>query len=212
MRKPFPDGGGDSFPDARDLPPMSRIRYSNGVPYLPDASEAQLPEAPEPHRPWRAGLIFALVFVILQTLWGQAKDSALERLWIDTATVRTAVALINLVSPETHATAHGSRIKAPGGCLNVLNGCEGTDILFLLAAVFLAFPMPWRSRLAGLGLGVVLVFVLNEARILALFYAYRSDRALFDLLHTIVAPIVLIAAAATYFHAWTYWQRLAEAA
>ena len=191
---------------------MSRIRYSNGVPYLPDASEPVAAEAPEPHRPWRAGLVFLLAFLALQTLWGQAKGSALERLWIDSATVKTAVALINLVSPDTHALAQGSRIKAPGGGINVLNGCEGTDVLFLLAAAFLAFPMPWRSRLAGLGLGFVLVFVLNEVRILALFYSFRNDRALFDLLHSLVAPIVLVAAAAAYFYAWAHPERLAEAA
>lgn len=158
------------------------------------------------------GLAFVLAFLVLQTLWSQARDTALERLWIDTATVKIAVALIGLVSPEIRATAQGSRIKAPGGGINVLNGCEGTDILFLLAAAFFAFPMPWRRRLAGLGFGVVLVFLLNEARILALFYAYRGDRVLFDLLHSLVAPIVLIAFAAAYFYAWVDQERLAEAA
>ncbi len=191
---------------------MNRIRYSNDVPYLPDASEAPPLEATAARHPWRAGLVFVLAFLILQTLWSQARDTALERLWIDTATVKTAVALIDFVSPEVQASAQGSRIKAPGGGINVLNGCEGTDILFLLTAVFLAFSMPWHRRLAGLGLGLVLVFLLNEARILALFYAYRSDRALFDLLHSLVAPIVLIAFAAAYFYAWTYRERLAEAA
>jgi exosortase family protein XrtM len=191
---------------------MNRILYSNGVPYLSDASQAPPPEAAAARHPWRAGLAFVLAFLVLQILWSQAKDTALERLWIDTATVKTAVALIGFVAPELQPTAQGSRIKAPGGGINVLNGCEGTDILFLLAAAFLAFPMPWRRRLAGLGLGLVLVFLLNQARILALFYAYRSDRALFDLLHGIVAPIVLIAFAAAYFYAWVYQERLAEAA
>jgi len=190
---------------------MNRIRYSNDIPYLPDASEAPPPEAAVARHPWRAGLVFVLAFLFLQTLWSQARDTALERLWIDTATVKTAVALIDFVSPEVQASAQGSRIKAPGGGINVLNGCEGTDILFLLTAAFLAFPMPWHRRLAGLGLGLVLVFLLNEARILALFYAYRSDRALFDLLHSLVAPIALIVAAAAYFYAWTYRERLAEA-
>lgn len=194
-----------------DLSPMSRVRYSNGIAYLPDASEPTAAEAPEPRRPWLTGLVFVLAFLALQTLWGHAKGSALERLWIDTATVKTAVALIDLFSPEVQASAQGSRIKAPGGGINVLNGCEGTDVLFLLAAAFVAFPMPWRSRLAGLGIGLVLVFVLNEVRILALFHAFRSDRALFDLLHGLVAPIVLIAAAAAYFYAWAYRERLAEA-
>jgi hypothetical protein len=45
-------------------------------------------------------------------------------------------------------------------------------------------PVPTRRRLAGLELGFVLL--LNEARIVALFYAYRSDRALFVLVHSLV--------------------------
>ncbi len=188
---------------------MRHLRYSNGVAYLSDSCE---PLAPATHAPWHAMLIFVLVFVILQGLWGQAKGSAMERLWIDTATVNTAVALITLLSPETRAVAQGSRIKAPGGGINILNGCEGTDVLFLLTSAFLAIPLPWRRRLTGLGLGIVLVFVLNEIRILALFYSFRSDRALFDLLHGLVSPIVLITVAATYFHAWTYRKRRADAA
>lgn len=185
------------------------MHESRDKPVIRDADGTTIRAA---RRPWVAGLVFVLVFLAQQALWSQAKGTALERLWIDTATVKSAVALIDLISPDIQAVAHGSRIKAPGGGINVLNGCEGTDILFLLAAAFLAFPMPWRSRLAGLGLGLALVYLLNEARILALFYAYRSDRALFDLLHTVVAPIALIAAAAAYFHAWTYRQRRAEAA
>lgn len=191
---------------------MSRVRFSNGVSHVADANGDTPQEVGGPPGSLRSGLVFVLIFLALHGLWDQARDTAVERLWIETATVKSAVALLNLISPEVQAVAQGSRIKAPGGGINVLNGCEGTDILFLLTAAFLAFRMPWRKRLAGLGLGVVLVQLLNQMRILALFHAYRDDRELFDLLHTVVAPLVLLAVAAAYFHAWTYRAGPAETA
>jgi exosortase/archaeosortase family protein len=62
--------------------------------------------------------------------------------------------------------------------------------------------MPRRLRTIGLGLGLMLAFALNQARIIALFHAFRIDRAWFDLLHTSVTPVLLIVTVALYFHAW----------
>lgn len=119
---------------------------------------------------------------------------------IHEATVKPAVALLGLISPGLGASAAGASIKAPGGGLNILNGCEGTEVMFLLAAAFMALRLRWRARLKGLALGMLLVFALNQARILALFYAYRHDRAVFDLLHTLVLPALLIALTTLYVH------------
>jgi exosortase/archaeosortase family protein len=151
--------------------------------------------------------IFLLTFAILQGLYGLAAGGAVERFFVETIGSRPAVALIHLLTPEINATAKGARILAPGGGINIRSGCEGSEILFLLLAVFLSVAMPWRSRLTGIALGVGLVIVLNQCRILALFYAYRADRAFFDLLHTIVAPVVLIAATGLFFHAWLQFSR-----
>jgi len=62
--------------------------------------------------------------------------------------------------------------------------------------------MPWRRRLIGLGLGILLVFGLNQIRLVALFYAFRADPSLFDLLHGILAPIALVIAVALYVMYW----------
>ncbi|MBK8118765.1 MAG: archaeosortase/exosortase family protein [Sulfuritalea sp.] len=153
-------------------------------------------------RPVLRGLIFLVVFTSLQALWGQARGTAVERLLIQHATVGSAVALIGLMTPQIRAHADGTRIRAAGGGLNILNGCEGVEVLFLLAAAFAAAPLPARRRWLGLASGIVFVFALNQARILALFYAYRSDRSLFDLLHGTAAPVILIALTAMFFLAW----------
>jgi exosortase/archaeosortase family protein len=120
---------------------------------------------------------------------------------IEDVTVRPAVTLVNLLTPTVSARAAGPTMRAQGGSLKIINGCDGTEALFLLSAAFLVAPLPWRYRVRGLLLGVPVVFVVNELRIIALFYANRADRSLFDLLHGTVTPIAVILLVAGYFYA-----------
>lgn len=179
---------------------MDLPRSATGVPYMPDGY------APggKPERPWPAWLrmaIFVLAYLGLQGLYAQAAGTAVERFFLVDAGSRPAAVLIDAMHPGIGVRAQDTRIVAPGGGINIGNGCEGTDIYFLLAAAFIAAPLGWRRRMAGLGLGLLLAFALNQARIVALFHAFRSDRALFELLHTTIAPVLLVAAIGLYFHA-----------
>ncbi|EHR69820.1 Transmembrane exosortase (Exosortase_EpsH) [Burkholderiales bacterium JOSHI_001] len=156
-------------------------------------------------RPARWGLrvlAFLVLFLALQAGYSSGRGGALERLVIDQATVRTAAALIDTLSPELQVRADGPRLRASGGGLNVLNGCEGTDVAFLLVAAMVVAPLSWRRRGAGLALGLPLVFALNQLRVLALFYAFRSDRTWFDLLHGAVGPLLLVLAVGLFFIVW----------
>lgn len=47
--------------------------------------------------------------------------------------------------------------------------------------------------------------LVNQARVLALFYAWRHDRGWFDALHGTLLPLMMVAAAAAIFMAWTTW-------
>jgi exosortase/archaeosortase family protein len=147
---------------------------------------------------------FLAVFALLHALWTWGRGGWLERLWIEDMTVRSAIAVLGVFSPSINATASGSRIVAAGGGLNILQGCEGVEVVFMLMAAFVAFPAPLRVRLLGIGAGVVFVFVLNQVRILALFYAFRNDRQIFDFLHTTGAPLVLVALTGLYFQVWVW--------
>lgn len=152
-------------------------------------------------------LVFLAVFVGLQWGWESAHDTALERLVIDRVTVQPSAWLASLITPDIQPYAQGSRLKAQGGGINILNGCEGTDVLFLLIAAFVVAPLFLRPRLIGLLLGVVLVYLLNQARILALFYAWRADRGLFEIMHGYLGPLILVALVAIYFHLWLQLHR-----
>jgi exosortase/archaeosortase family protein len=159
-----------------------------------------LPFKPRHARPLLAPLgMFLLCFFALQFGWNQARGTRLEHWVIDCATVRTSAALIELLTPQAAAKASGASIVAPGGGINVRNGCEGTEVLFLLLAALLAYPGSWRLRVAGALAGTVYVFLINQLRLLALFYCFRNDPALFDSLHGAIAPLVLIACTLALF-------------
>jgi exosortase/archaeosortase family protein len=152
---------------------------------------------------WRC-VVFALTFAILQLSWQGLRETALGRVLVEQVTVGSAVALVNTFTPSVQARADGPTVRAGSGGLNIVNGCDGTETLFLLAAAFVVAPLPWRRRLGGFLLGLPVVFVVNELRILALFYANRDDAALFDLLHATVTPIAVVLLVAGYFYAWLF--------
>ena len=154
---------------------------------------------------WQALAVFLLSFFALQLAWNHAHGTRLEHWIIDCATVRTSVALINRLTPQAAAVARGPSILAPDGGINVRNGCEGTEILFLLMAALVAYPFSWRMRLAGMAAGAVYVFLINQVRLLALFYSLRNDRTLFDQLHGTVAPLLLILCTLIFFVALRNW-------
>lgn len=148
---------------------------------------------------WVMVVLFLVVVTLLQWGWSEARGTAVERAVIDKATVGTAVAIINNWTPQVQAHASGSRIRAPGGGINVLNGCEGTEVLFLFLAALMAYPLSWRTRIGGIVVGTAFVFVANQVRLITLFYSYQSDRELFDQLHGLVMPLTLIVATLALF-------------
>lgn len=143
--------------------------------------------------PWRMAVVFLGVVFALQWGWSELRGSSLERWVIHDLTVGTAVWALNWVNPELGAWGEGPRIRAAGGGLNILNGCEGTEVLFLLVAALLVSSLPWRWRLAAMLVGAAWVFAWNQLRLFVLFHAHRTDRSWFDLLHGLIAPAVLIA-------------------
>ncbi|MDP2030719.1 MAG: archaeosortase/exosortase family protein [Thiobacillus sp.] len=161
--------------------------------------EAESRAAAQRRQPLRVLLIFLAVFFALQYAWEMSRDSWVERLFIDELTVRPAAWMIDLLWPAFQVHAEGHRLAAAAGRLNILNGCEGMETLFLLAAAFIAYPFGWRTRVLGLGVGTVLVFALNQARIIVLWHAFLHDRTWFGVLHGTVLPVLLVASCLIFF-------------
>jgi exosortase/archaeosortase family protein len=151
---------------------------------------------------WVSASLFLAVFFILQMSYDACRGTSYEHFILGDMTVVPTAGVINILTPDVGVKAIGNQLKAPGGGITVLKGCEGTEVMFMLVAAFSAVVMPWRRRLAGLGIGILMVFCLNQIRLVAQFYACRSDHSLFDLLHGTVAPIVLVIIVGLYALYW----------
>jgi len=165
-------------------------------------------EAERAGRPlWRVLGTFLLCFFLLQLLWDHARGAPLERWFIDRATAGTSAALINLFTPQEVAVARGSSIVGRDGAINIRRGCEGVEALFLLIAACAAYPFAVPLRLAGIAAGSLLVFVVNQARLLTLYYSVRQAPALFDSVHGLIAPLLLIICTVGFFIMMLEWDR-----
>ena len=155
----------------------------------------------------RRSVVFLVLFAGLQLGWQFSSATAFHDFIVHDCTVRATAGLVNLLTPSVGARAVKSTVAAAGGGLNIINGCDGTEVLFLLWAALLVVPVPWKQRLIGFVVGTAVVYVVNQARILTLFYAYRKDMPLFDLLHGTVTPIAVVLLVCAYFYGWlTYSQ------
>ena len=154
----------------------------------------------------RRVLGFALCFTLLQLTWQAASDGAAGDVVTYHASAVPAAAAINLITPGIGAYAFYDRVWAPGGGIRILNGCEGVEILFLLVAALAVTPVSARRRLVGLLIGIAFVFVLNQVRLVTLFYAFRESPGLFNTLHSLVMPILMVIGVLCYFQLWFAWR------
>jgi exosortase/archaeosortase family protein len=147
--------------------------------------------------------IFVAVFIALQSGWEASRGTALERLLIDKVTVIPAARTIDSLWPNDGVRAHANSLVSTTGRINVLNGCEGLELVFLLIAAFAAYPLPWRRRILGMAMGIAVAYIANQGRLVALWYAYVHDRQLFGVLHGTLTPLILVGFCLLFFMIFT---------
>jgi exosortase family protein XrtM len=155
--------------------------------------------------PWKRLLLFVLLFTAMYAALSRAWSEGLSHWVIDVATVRPAAWIARNLAGNPAIVAAGSQLRSPQASINVLYGCEGTDVLMLLAAALLVAPVAWRDRMLGLAAGTVFVFAVNQLRVLALFFSIWLRPTWFGPLHGLVAPLTVVVLVAAFFLAWLRW-------
>ena len=164
------------------------------------------------HLSWKRLLAFLLLIGAFYLALAQAWSQGLSHWVIDVLTVEPAACFARQVFADPAIVAQGARLGSPQASLNVLFGCEGSDVLMILAAALLASPVRWADRLAGLVAGTAFVFIVNQVRLLALLGAVRSRRDWFGPLHGLVTPLVLVVLVGAFFLLWLRWTQRSAAA
>lgn len=162
----------------------------------------------------RNPFLFAAVFLVLFGLQSLAYNSSrgtmVERWLVDELTVKPSAYLLNsllplISSPPTEVVrAVGHQLISASVHVTVLNGCEGTESMFLLIAAVLAFAAPWRYKLAGVVSGILFIFALNQVRIAGLFMALKYNRDWFQWIHAYIGPTLIILLSCLFFLGWIH--------
>lgn len=146
-------------------------------------------------------LIFAVSFVVLHRAYITVRERTNNALSRQLNAVVTA-AIINTVTPSEAASVEGTSLKGRGVTVDIVKGCEGFEIMLLLVAALLAYPMAWKRRLPGMLAGCLFVYLLNLLRLVSLFYVARYQRDLFDAIHLSLWQSILIILATLFFVFW----------
>ena len=149
--------------------------------------------------------LFALVYVILHSLYFAIPDDVLrDRIYYHGVTTISAD-IINAMAPSEKVRAVSNQIRSPRAALEIVRGCDGSGVVFLLAAAIIAFSASIGHKLIGIFGAAVLIYVVNLARIIGLYFVVAHRGEWFTPLHTYFIPTLLIIIAVTYFSSWAMW-------
>lgn len=115
----------------------------------------------------------------------------------------TAVAGWLLQATGEPVVRTGTLLRTGGFAADVKNGCNGIEATLLLVAAMLAFPAPWRTKIAGLAAGVVLIQALNLIRVTSLVILGRDYPHLFETFHVTVWQVVIFLLTIGMFAIWS---------
>jgi exosortase family protein XrtM len=154
----------------------------------------------------RPGLAFAALFALLYATQYLAYQAVPDRVLADVVyrhgIVGRAAAAIELLAPGEQAVADGHRLVSPRAALEIVRGCDGSGVLFLLLAAIVALRAGWRRSVTGAIGALLLVWTLNQCRVIGLYFvaAYRPDW--FTPLHGFLVPSLFVIVAALYYGGW----------
>ncbi len=100
-----------------------------------------------------------------------------------------------LIAPfDDGVIAYGKilQFQDTGFAVSIEAGCNGVEATIVLVAAVVAFPAPWRARVAAIALGFLAIQVLNIARIISLFYLGNWDMEIFSWVHLYLWPALIM--------------------
>lgn len=139
---------------------------------------------------------FAVTFLlILVCLFSVEMTKQVQERLIEPFTGFLATLSAALITPfDSSVVANGKILQFTdsGFAVSIEAGCNGVEATIVLIAAVVAFPAPWRARLAVIALGFLAVQVMNIARIVSLFYLGNWNVGVFTWVHLYLWPVLIM--------------------
>lgn len=146
---------------------------------------------------------FLLIFFsVLGAYYILVMFSFFTALLSDFAGIGAKIASSTINALGGNANNFGNYIISNGNSMQVGIGCDGSEPIILLIAAILGIRSSIGSKFSGILIGSGLLFILNQIRILGLFYFNLSHPDYFDLMHNDIFPLITVAASGVIFLFW----------
>ena len=110
--------------------------------------------------------------------------------------------LLNLTGQGV--AVNGSVVSSPRFAFQVVDLCTAIMPMMIFTAAVLAFPSRIKEKALGLLLGLLGIFVVNEIRLVSLFYIGSYVPSIFNTTHLLVWQSLMILLAIGLWLLWVY--------
>jgi exosortase/archaeosortase family protein len=99
---------------------------------------------------------------------------------------------------------NGPVVSSSRFAFQIVDICTAIMPMMIFTAAILAFPSRLIEKILGLGLGMIGIFIINEVRLISLFYIGIYAPAIFDTTHLLVWQSLMILFALGLWLLWAY--------
>jgi exosortase H (IPTLxxWG-CTERM-specific) len=149
----------------------------------------------------RICVLFGFFIGVLHLLrWWQPVDEAVIQPFTNFVAVASDF-ILSLFGFET--ARNGTTVRMGDVALNIMEECNGVPALLIYLAAVLAYPSRLPQKVMGIVIGIPAIFVVNEIRVLSLFFAAKYlSFGVFETLHVYVWQTIIILFSVLL---WLYW-------
>ena len=150
---------------------------------------------------------FVLFMALLALMFGLELTPFAQQWFVEpwTATLaRVSAGLVTGFDPGVVSAGKVLRSTSSGFAVSIESGCNGVEATIVLVAAILAFPSPWKHKIAGLAAGIVAVQGLNVIRVISLFYLGQWNHDVFEWAHLYVWQALIML---DVLIVWLVWVR-----
>jgi exosortase H (IPTLxxWG-CTERM-specific) len=150
---------------------------------------------------------FLLFLSVLAVLFGVEMLNSVQAAVIEPWTnglARLSAWLMTAFDADVISHGRVLQSQATGFGVSIEAGCNGVEAAIILVAGMVAFPAPWKLKLAGIVVGIVAVQAANLLRVISLYYLGQWNMEAFEFAHLYLWQALIML---DVLVVWLLWMR-----